>query len=378
VRTALLSDLHLGSLPGSDLARDPEIRARLLGELEGADRVVLLGDTFELRDRPLAEVMGLAMPFFEELDEALGDASLVLVPGNHDHRLAEPLLERRALGRSRGLGLEQSFKPGAGLGASVARRLSRVNLSLAYPGIWVREDVYATHGHYLDCHLTVPRIECLLVAAAERVVGPVSEAAVPEDYERVLAPLYGLAYGFAQAGGPARLGAGTAPSLRFWARVNGGRARGRIRTRLLGSVVFPLAVGAARRGLRRPFERDVSPPAIARAGLTAMSEVARRLRIEARHVIYGHTHHPGPREGHPGWELRDGLALHNCGCWIYARGLSGPGAEGGLFWPGSVIWVEDEGPPRRSEVLEGVAEEELLGAARRIRAVQREAAPARG
>src|SRR5919106_4698257 len=212
--TALLSDLHLGSLPGCDLARDAEIRALLLAELEGADRVVLLGDTFELRDRPVGEVVELAAPFFADLGEALSDAEVVIVPGNHDHRLAEPLLERRALGRSRGLGLEQIFKPTAGIANAIGRQMGRGQLSLAYPGLWLRDDVYATHGHYLDCHLTVPRIECLLAAAAERVIGPVPQFASPEDYERVLAPLYGLAYGFAQGGGPARLGAASAPSLR--------------------------------------------------------------------------------------------------------------------------------------------------------------------
>ena len=42
---------------------------------------------------------------------------------------------------------------------------------VAYPGLWVREDVYAMHGHYLDCHLTVPTLERLSVGAMSRLLG---------------------------------------------------------------------------------------------------------------------------------------------------------------------------------------------------------------
>jgi Calcineurin-like phosphoesterase len=365
--TALLSDLHLGCAPGCDLVRDAEIQARLLRALEPADTVVLLGDAFELRDRPMGEVVALAGPFIEELGAALGDARLVIVPGNHDHRLAEPLLDRRSLGRPRELGLQQRFKPTAGPAAAIARRLGRARVELAYPGLWIRDDVYATHGHYLDCHLTVPRVECLVVAASERLLGGLPQDPNPEDYERILAPVYSFSYGFAQAGGPARIGAGSAPSLRVWWRVNGG---GGGRSRVLGSVIFPAAVRVASRGLRRPFEADVSAAAIARGGLAAMREVVRRLGIEAEHVIYGHTHHPGPRAGDAG-QADPRPSLHNCGSWTYTPGLCGRSASESLFWPGSVIWVGDEGPPERREVLAELGESELREAARRNRRAER-------
>ena len=45
------------------------------------------------------------------------------------------------------------------------------SVRVAYPGVWVREDVYATHGHYLDCHLTVPTLERLSLGAMSRVLG---------------------------------------------------------------------------------------------------------------------------------------------------------------------------------------------------------------
>ena len=52
MRTAVVSDLHLGALRGTDLASVPAHRRRLLEALEGADRVVLLGDLIEERERP--------------------------------------------------------------------------------------------------------------------------------------------------------------------------------------------------------------------------------------------------------------------------------------------------------------------------------------
>jgi metallophosphoesterase superfamily enzyme len=96
VRTAIVSDLHLGSSFGEDLLRDASIRAALLEEIGAADRLVLLGDALELRELPLPAVLAAARPFFEDVGEAMAGREVVLVPGNHDHRLAEPLLEEAA------------------------------------------------------------------------------------------------------------------------------------------------------------------------------------------------------------------------------------------------------------------------------------------
>ena len=113
MRTAIVSDLHLGSATGEDVAARPgDPRASLLEEIAGADRLVLLGDVLELRDLPLGpRRSSRARPFFEELGEAMAGREVVLVPGNHDHRLAEPLLEELALGGDRPLGLEHRAPP---------------------------------------------------------------------------------------------------------------------------------------------------------------------------------------------------------------------------------------------------------------------------
>ena len=60
MRTAVVSDLHLGALGGADVTRDPGVRERLVDAVSGYDRVVLLGDAPELRERPLAKALEVA------------------------------------------------------------------------------------------------------------------------------------------------------------------------------------------------------------------------------------------------------------------------------------------------------------------------------
>src|SRR5829696_3308165 len=138
VRTVLASDLHLGARSGADLVRRPELAELLTGAVAGADQVVLLGDVLEMRDRPVAEVLEIAGPFFEALGEAVGDGRIVVVPGNHDHQLLNPWLERRRMRGAGPLGLEQVAKANAGALGSLARKTGNAEVVLAYPGIWVR------------------------------------------------------------------------------------------------------------------------------------------------------------------------------------------------------------------------------------------------
>ena len=96
---------------------------------------------------------------------------LVIVPGNHDHHLIEAWLERRTLAGEPALGLEQLGEPEGTAFEALAAHAGAATVRFAYPGIWLRDDVYAIHGHYLDRHLTVPTIERLGVALVERVLG---------------------------------------------------------------------------------------------------------------------------------------------------------------------------------------------------------------
>ncbi len=356
MRTAVISDLHLGAAGASDLLRRPEIRELLLNALAGADHVVLLGDVIELRDRPLTEALAVARPFFEELIEATGEARITIVPGNHDHRLLEEWLDRRRLEGAEPLGLEQRIPPLGPLARLLAPAGERA--AFAYPGLWLREGIYATHGHYLDRHLTIPTFERLAVAAVERLLGaappqPDADASSPDDYERAQAPVYAFLFALAQAGRSSERLGGANPSARVWQALGGGYGRAaKLRGWLLGTVALPGAVRVANRLGLGPVRSDLSPGAITRAGLDAMIEVARRLGIDADHLIFGHTHRRGPGEHERGWRMPEGTRLWNTGSWVYAPGLAGrrPGAS--PYWPGTVAVVEDDGPPRLEHLLD--------------------------
>ncbi len=238
-------------------------------------------------------------------------------------------------------------------------------MRFAYPGIWLRDDVYATHGHYLDRHLTVPTIERLGVGMIERVLGIAVTGADPlappdspppteiDEYERVQTPVYALLYWLAQATVGER-GGGANPSARLWQMMGGGEGRGsKVRGWLLGSVALPGAVGVANRLGLGPVRADLSSGAIGRAGFEAMADVTRDLRIEAEHVIFGHTH----RRGGP--ERDRGAALWNVGSWVHSPGLLGETAAVSPYWPGTVGLVEDEGDPELHHLLDGLTREQL-------------------
>ncbi|HET9676755.1 MAG TPA: metallophosphoesterase, partial [Solirubrobacterales bacterium] len=261
MRTAVISDLHLGVASDEDVLRDASIRRVLFEEVAGADRLVLLGDVVELRNLPVGPSLERARPFFEELGEAVGEIEVVLVPGNHDARLAEPLLDGRSIAGEPALGLEQRYAPSPGPLAMIDGWLGQARLRPAYPGIWLREDVYATHGHYVDLHLTLPRAECVAAATLMRTLGKPPQRATPADYERVLRPLYGFAYGLAQVMSVRSRRNG--PFERWW-EILAGEAKGLSLRARASRAAFPPAVHGLNKLLRADFDPDVSPAAIFR------------------------------------------------------------------------------------------------------------------
>src|SRR4051812_36844521 len=164
VATAIVSDLHLGTATGADIARFPEGRAALTAALARADRVVVLGDLLELRERPVTQVLADVEPTLRAIGEATAGKELVLVPGNHDYELVAPSLERarRASGAPQPLEGVYDFAPDD-LAGVVAAFMPDTRITLAYPAVRIREDVIAMHGHYLDIHLSVPRPESVIV-----------------------------------------------------------------------------------------------------------------------------------------------------------------------------------------------------------------------
>jgi predicted phosphodiesterase len=367
-KTVIVSDLHLGAGTGNDLLRRRVFQERLAPALEGAERVVLLGDVVELRDRPIAEALAASESFLGALGEAAAGAEVVVVPGNHDHYLFSAWADGRRLRSAPGpMGLEQRAKATSGPMRALARRIPGCELTLAYPGLWLADGVYATHGHYLDAHLTVPTFERLGVGVVERVIGGLPHGGrTPDDYERAQAPLYAFLYSLAQSGGTP--GSGPGPSARIWAAVGGGATTAqKVRGLLLGSVALPGAVAVANRlGIGR-FSPDLSLKEISRATVAAMAETVRRLEIDAHTVVFGHTHRRGPLPGEEPWKAGD-VELVNTGSWVYSPGLLGSTAADSPFWPGTIGVLErgrfelghllDDLPPARIKLGIGGADGE--------------------
>ena len=151
-------------------SRRPEAFGALADAVEGVDRLVLLGDVLEFRDRPFTEAMDLAKPTLAKL-AALSAGEVIVVPGNHDYRLISSWLEARALRGARPLRLVEKARLDLWPASELRAAMPGAKLKINYPGVWLRNDVYATHGHYLDRHLTIPTFERLGLALVERTLG---------------------------------------------------------------------------------------------------------------------------------------------------------------------------------------------------------------
>jgi calcineurin-like phosphoesterase family protein len=399
LRTLVFSDLHLGGVSRSDLLRRPALREPLLQAAADVDRVVLLGDVLELRHGPPREALAAAREFFEALGRVLAGKQLVLVAGNHDHALIEPWLARRAeLPEPEPLGLEQLIEPAEAspIVERIAEWATPASVRFAYPGLWIRPDVYAMHGHYLDCHLTIPTIERLSVGAMSRLLGRRADSfASVSDYEAVTAPVYAWRHAVAR---DARTGDGLngIATVHAWRALGGGGegsgsvadasgaadsrngASRRVRARRAELTAyarrraivhgFPLAVAALNRAGIGPLKAEISSTELRGAGLRAMGEVASRLGLGDAHVVFGHTHRAGPlahddvREWHrppalPGGP--PGARLVNVGCWTYDSIFLTDTPGESPYWPGTVALVDAEGPPVLQRLLLDRTHDEL-------------------
>jgi hypothetical protein len=386
MRTLILSDLHLGGVSRSDLLRRAELREPLLRAAAEVDRVVLLGDVLELRHGPPREALAIARPFFEDLGRALSGRELVVVAGNHDHATIEPWLAQRAeVQAHEPLGVEQLLdaEQASPMLARFAEWAAPARVLCAYPGLWVREDVYATHGHYLDCHLTVPTIERLSVGVMSRLMRrPANSFHRVDDYEAVTAPMYAWRHAAAwdTRTGNALNGIATVHAWRALSgteddtTANGSSLAKRraalarsLRTRAIVAG-FPAAVAALNRMGLGPLSANVSSGELRRAGLRAMGEVATRVGIGDAYVVFGHTHRSGPLpddeqgewNGALGVNGSGGVRLVNAGCWTYDSIFLTAKPGESPYWPGSCVLVEDSGPPTLERLLLDRTHAELM------------------
>jgi hypothetical protein len=362
----VISDLHLGASTYSDLLRRPDMREPLLEAVRDADRLVILGDGLELREAPQRDLASIAAPFFADVGRALGrDGELLLLAGNHDHGLIAGWIDGRLLTEPSGfLGLEHRIEPAdvGPLAAALADHAAPARVSVAYPGVWLRDDVYAIHGHYADLHTTVPTFERLAAGAMARwVVNLPEDGATPDDYEAALAPIFAWMHALTQRSDHAMISAGAGASARAWVALAGRGRRGRpLRTAALGAG-YAATVGAVNAIGLGPIERDLSGPALRRGGLRGMAEVLRRFGVGARYVLWGHSHRSGPWPGDDlsEWTTHAGGRLLNTGSWVYQRHFLSDEPNRSPYWPGTAVLIEEEGPPQLLRLLGDRGHEEL-------------------
>jgi len=371
MRTLVISDLHLGLRTAADVLRVPQALEVLCARLDGVDRLVLLGDTLELRHGPARDALAVAEPAMRAIGTALGSgAEVVILAGNHDHALVAGWLDWR--GRRdvpQPLELEQRVAPqhASWIAKRLAGWLAPAAVEIAYPGVWLRDDVYAMHGHYLDVHCTIPTAEVLAARAMGRMVGALPAAATPDDYEALLAPVYAWIHASAQRAAPTRRSAGGGTAIGVWNELEG-PGRGRTPRRAAMRNGFRVAVAAANRAGLGPLDPNISGPAMRRAGLAGIAEVAGRLGLSAAHLICGHTHRTGmlPGDDAAEWRTAAGTTLHNPGPWVYETHFMGRAPRGeSPYWPGGVIALGDDGRPRLERLLGDVPAAVLQGPGQR-------------
>ncbi|WP_028065542.1 metallophosphoesterase [Solirubrobacter soli] len=357
MRTLVVSDLHLGRTEHTDLLRRADLREPLLEAIADADRFVILGDGLELREAAHRDAMDVAAPFFAAVGEALGpDKELIMLAGNHDHGIAAGYIDARLQTEPAGfLGLEERFAPeDAG---PLARRLAETarpaRLRFAYPGIWLRDDVYAIHGHYADVHATVPTFERLAAGTMARYVAKLpAHGATADDYEAVLSPLYAWLHALTQRADHTVVSIGGSASASTYEKLTASDRHKHPRTLALGAG-YRAAVFALNRAGLGPLEAGLSPSALRRGYLSGIRAVIERLDIRARHVIWGHSHRSGPWPGDDlgEWTAATGARIVNTGSWTYQRHFLSPEPNGSPYWPGTAVVVDDDGPPRLVRLL---------------------------
>jgi hypothetical protein len=250
------------------------------------------------------------------------------------------------------LGLESAvdWDPREALGRLVTA-LAPARVRVAYPGVWLREDVYAIHGHYGDRHNAVPIIERLGAGLTVRLAGePPGGPARAEDYEAALAPMYAWIDTVAQMGGLRGSGRDGSFQVKAWRALSGSDGRSGLRRRVM-LAAFPGVVAGLNRAGLGPLRADVSGPELRRAALRAFAEVVARLEVPARHVLFGHTHRAGPL---PGDDRDEWGGLLNTGSWVYEAGYLGDSPRTSPYRPGFAAVVENgdtPAPPTPPELI---------------------------
>jgi hypothetical protein len=333
VRTLVVSDFHLGARLQRDVLRSGAVLERLLAALDGVDRLVLLGDVVELLEGRPREAAEAAEPVLRAIGARLGgDREAILVPGNHDAALVRPWLR----GRIDSLAVDTRIPSDAtSMLARMTSWLEPARVEVRYPGVWLSERVWATHGHYLDRHL-LPESA---FGIARGLLGRLPrDDATPFDYER--------------AGGPS-LTRAEALLIRWLPRPFALLVEDLLELARAGTMPDIQRLVLSRR--HAPLTSLLLGVQMRRAAIPALARVVHRLGIGADWVIFGHVHRCGPLSGDDleGWGGPDGRPLAaNSGCWVYEPLLLHGVTPPHPYWPGGTIRLEGERDPRAVGLLD--------------------------
>ena len=287
---------------------------------------------------------------------------------------------RRRPGRRRRSGLEEharrrrdAARPRRSRGCSRPARLD-----VAYPGVWLRDDVYATHGHYLDRHSrsrassASPRARSAACSATA-----VDDISAPDDYEVVLAPLYALLDAIAARAPDGRGPSHANASTRAWRALDRRRppaAAPRAARRGVPARHRRAQPRGRRPGARRPVRRRAAPRGPAGDGrrrrrACGIDAAPRDLRPHPPRRPAGRATTPPTGRCRAAARLcNSGLAGSSSRAWT----RDGPASP---YWPGGAVEIGGDGAPRHVRLLDDVP---ARGSSRAVNArATRRAAPAR-
>ena len=326
MRTLVISDLHLGaSIQHSVLAR-PEPLERLLAAVDDVDRLVLLGDVVELLERHPTRAIEKAAPTLRAIGARVGpEREVVLVPGNHDVALVAAWVR----GRPTELTVDTRIPLNATAAlAAVTEWLAPAQVRVHYPGVWLSDRVWATHGHYVGRR-----------ARANR------SRAEPIDYERASR---GLTFHRIEAG-IMRTMPGPAATL----------------TEDVAELARAFTMPLPRRLLHRRMSALTSAllaVQVRRSNIPMLANVAASLGVDADWVLFGHVHRLGPLAGEDplDWQGPRGRpSIANTGSWVYEPLLVHHATPPHPYWPGGSVLLEDGRPPVARGLLDDLAADTL-------------------
>jgi UDP-2,3-diacylglucosamine pyrophosphatase LpxH len=326
MRTLVVSDLHLGARLRRDVLLHDAALEPLLDALATVDRLVLLGDVVELLEGRPVEAMEVAGPVLRAIGGRLDHgAEVILVPGNHDGDLVGPWLQANGVSTALDAPIPHDATP---VLAQVVAALGPAEVRVRYPGVWLAEGVWATHGHYLDRHL-LPEVA---FGVARGLLGRLPrDGAQPVDYER--------------AGGPS-LTRVEALLTRWLPRPLADLVDDL--AELLRAATMPRAQNRLLSRRMSPLTATVLGAQMRRASIPALARVVNRLGVDADWVVFGHVHRSGPLPGDqpaswtgPGGSPR----ILNTGSWVYEPLLVHHATPPHPYWPGGAVVLEDGRDP---------------------------------